>query len=404
MAPPSLCEDTQVTLLLCGRFGPSAAPSVKPLTPTEYHQVETRLGHDKKTLKDLLTPSGQKWLQGSGLPRLPEILLLLHRGAAMALALEKWESQNLWTLSVHDAEYPTRLRQAPGLSAPPILYGAGNRALLSQGGVGAVGSRDLDEPSAHYARALGKNVAKKGWTLVSGGAKGVDTLAMEAALLAGGAGLCILADSLIKASVKSSYRTGLLEERLVLVTPYYPEATFSVGNAMGRNKFIYLLADRTVVVCSRAGSGGTWEGAIEALERLKRPVYVRMDERVTEGNRLLIERGGLPMSPAFWKETARPVEDEPTVTPQAASSSNGTTPSAPGHPEPNSSSIIYEVVLPILIKQLKEADTPNALSAQLDIQPSQLKLWLDRAVQDGHLQIKKVGRSKGYIAANPTLF
>lgn len=45
-----------------------------------------------------------------------------------------------------------------------------------------------------------------------------------------------------------------------------PSATFSVGNAMGRNKIIYGLSRCTIVVASDHETGGTWAGATEALK------------------------------------------------------------------------------------------------------------------------------------------
>ncbi|HRR34848.1 MAG TPA: hypothetical protein P5026_12155, partial [Kiritimatiellia bacterium] len=59
--------------------------------------------------------------------------------------------------------------------------------------------------------------------------------------------------------------------------PYYPEAGFSVGTTMGRNKLIYALADYGLVVSADFKKGGTWEGAQEELRRKPgRPVFVRM--------------------------------------------------------------------------------------------------------------------------------
>lgn len=48
---------------------------------------------------------------------------------------------------------------------------------------------------------------------------------------------------------------------------YAPDAGFSVGNAMSRNKLIYALSEATVIVAATEGSGGTWAGAVEALEK-----------------------------------------------------------------------------------------------------------------------------------------
>lgn len=61
---------------------------------------------------------------------------------------------------------------------------------------------------------------------------------------------------------------------------------------MGRNKVVYGLADVTLVVCSDDGSGGTWEGAKEALRRRFGTVAVWDGEGAGPGNAPLIKLGG----------------------------------------------------------------------------------------------------------------
>jgi DNA processing protein len=129
---------------------------------------------------------------------------------------------------------------------------------------------------------------------VSGGARGTDRLAMEGALAADGKAIGALADSLEATIRKSDVRELLLDERLVLVTPYAPTAGFSVGAAMGRNKVIYGLAESAVVVSSDYQTGGTWAGATEALKASWCPVFVRAGGDVPKGNQQLEKLGAVP--------------------------------------------------------------------------------------------------------------
>ena len=84
-----------------------------------------------------------------------------------------------------------------------------------------------------------------------------------------------------------------------LVTSYSPNAGFSVGAAMGRNRLIYTLADYAIVVASDAETGGTWAGATEALKNNWIPVFVLEHERMPEGNKLLLQKGALPFPQPF---------------------------------------------------------------------------------------------------------
>ena len=99
-------------------------------------------------------------------------------------------------LTPFDEEYPQawleRLRRKT-LQAPPVLYAAGALELLNQSGVGVVGSRDVSPRGQEIAQEAAERIASLGMTLVSGGARGVDQLSMNAAFQAGGSVVGILA-------------------------------------------------------------------------------------------------------------------------------------------------------------------------------------------------------------------
>ena len=78
---------------------------------------------------------------------------------------------------------------------------------------------------------------------------------MRGALEAGGRVTGVLADSLEKTAMRREHRNLLLEDRLVLISPYDPSAGFNVGHAMQRNKLIYALADAALVVSSEPEQG-----------------------------------------------------------------------------------------------------------------------------------------------------
>ena len=213
----------------------------------------------------------------------------------MAIAVEKWVNKGLWVLCRSDEAYPARFKQHLKRCAPPILYGAGERSLLSKGGLAVVGSRHIDAEAEAFARAVGRSAAQSGMQLISGAARGVDETAMHGAFEEGGSVIGVMADSLLRAAVSGKYREGIRNGQLVLISTYNPEAGFNVGNAMGRNKYIYALADFAVVVSSDYQEGGTWAGADEELRRESgRPVFVRTGAGVPKGNTELLRKGAKP--------------------------------------------------------------------------------------------------------------
>ena len=169
-----------------------------------------------------------------------------------------------------------------------------------------VGSRNVDQNGEKFTRLVVAACAKQGITIVSGGARGVDQIAMLEGLNTGGTVVSVLADSLLRSAVAKKYRNGIREQRLVLVSAFAPEARFMVGNAMGRNKHIYALADFGLIISAVVGKGGTWAGAAEELKRPHaRPVFVRDDPTVPVGNHALLQLGAQPYPMPPWGDNLR---------------------------------------------------------------------------------------------------
>ncbi|MEI6180064.1 MAG: DNA-processing protein DprA, partial [Chloroflexales bacterium] len=285
-----LHPDTQAILLLCGSLGRPRA-SESPLTLGEYNQVAQWLQQQQLRPADLLEADGIMRVRTAGtqFPLGERVLSLVTRGAALALAVENWTNKGLWVVGRSDPRYPQRLRARLGRQAPPILYGVGERSLLDSGGLAIVGSRDADDEALDFTRSVALACARQGVAVVSGAARGIDSEAMQAALDAEGVVLGVLADSLARAAVAGKYRPAVRAGRLVLISPYDPEAGFNTGNAMNRNKAIYALSDFALVVSASLAKGGTWEGAVENLRRAWVPLFVRSANPQLPGNQRLVE-------------------------------------------------------------------------------------------------------------------
>ena len=247
------------------------------------------------------------------------VVRLLDRSVALAFELDRYEQAGIRTVTVHDDGYPTRLRERLGTKAPALLHVAGASELLAEPGVGIVGSRRVSEEGATIAADSAKRATTCGFPVVSGGARGVDQLAMNATYQADGRVIGVLADSLVRTVADAETRRAILETTAVLVTPYGPEAPFSVGTAMGRNKLIYALSTVTLVVASDEDSGGTWSGAIEALRGGFGRVAVWRGSGEGPGNAPLVRRGGVPVASIDQLEQLILEPDEPVQIPAAPS-------------------------------------------------------------------------------------
>lgn len=289
----TLNTDTQAILLFTAYFGKPAEGEPKPLTPTEW-------GRFAFWLKDRNTRPGELLAEGlsKALPEwqdrtisLARLQALLDRGAALAIAVEKWQRTGIWIMTRSDPDYPVRLKQRLENQAPPVLFGCGSRRMLNNGGIAVVGSRNAKDTDLDFARTLGKKVAVSGMTIISGGARGIDEAVMLGTLEVEGTVIGVLADSLLRATVSQKYRQAIRQRNLVLVSSFNPEAGFSTGNAMARNKYIYCLSDKAVVIES-GKSGGTWNGATENLKKGWVPLWVMTSSDPDAGNAELVQLGG----------------------------------------------------------------------------------------------------------------
>ncbi|UQV20035.1 DNA-processing protein DprA [Vibrio sp. J383] len=291
----NLTTTAQAIILLTSYFGKQDKDAAKPLTNAEWARFAMWLRDSQLSPADLLDNDKKallsQWRDPKNKVTQERIESLLQRGHSMALALEKWSRSGLWVITRADKDsYPKRLLHKLGNQAPPVLYGCGDKDLLKAGGVAVVGSRNATPADLAYAELVGCKAASVGLGTVSGGARGVDETSMLGAMNAGGAVVGILADSLLKASTSAKYRSGLMNGNVALVSPFNPEAGFNRFNAMDRNKYIYCLADTSVVVHS-GPKGGTWEGALQNLKKGWVPTWVKQTQDSAAGNAAIVAAG-----------------------------------------------------------------------------------------------------------------
>ncbi len=386
IAAETVSIDTRAILALCWR--PSGRGSgAAPLTTTEYHDLTLAL-RDRG-----LRPGDLFALDGTALAdvarRVPErsrtqleperLRHLLDRGALVALRLADLEARGIWVCGRGDAAYPARYRTRLGAAAPPLVYGCGPADLLDRGGFAVVGSRDPDPVSLQHAREAGDAAARMDVSVVSGAARGVDEESMLAALRSGGTSVGVIADSLLKMSVRPAYRDAIRAKRLVLITAYEPDAGFTVGHAMGRNRLIYALADTALVVAASEGHGGTWAGALEALKH-GRTVYVIAGNPARPANDLLVEYGAQPVSRAADALAAAVPADTPGEPAGAAALVAAT---GAGKTE------VFMLVRSAMLDLLAEPRTPREVADHLGLVPAQAKAWLDRLAAAGEATLQR---------------
>lgn len=94
-----------------------------------------------------------------------------------------------------DARYPLHLGRLQTTDMPTVLFAKGHMTIDSQT-VACIGTRGPSEFGRHAAERITRMLAEHGWTIVSGLAKGIDTIAHRAALAAGARTVAILGNGL----------------------------------------------------------------------------------------------------------------------------------------------------------------------------------------------------------------
>ena len=436
-----LSPTAQATLLLTSYFSKASSESAKPLTNSEWGRFALWLKEKSTTPADLLVTDPKTLLQGWHDARISaeRIIELLNRGHSLALAIEKWQRAGLWVVTRSDPEYPRRLKQRLKTDSPPVLFGCGNKALLNAGGLAVIGSRNASEADLAFTDQVGAKAAAEGIAIVSGGARGVDETAMLGAMKQGGVVIGVMADSLLKAATSSKWRKGLMGDHAVLVSPFYPEAGFSAGNAMARNKYIYCLADSSLVIHS-GKKGGTLNGAEENLKKAWVPLWVKQTTDKDAANADLVAKGGhwleadtqafnvadlmsdeggrasqvkepmsdlfsMPAQPELFAET----ESEPEikiVEPEVERVVNESQANIETISEQTAESEaalsgpvdFYQLFTSELQRLAEKPVTVDALVESTQLHKSQLTEWLKRAVDDG--VVKKLNRPVRYQVKN----
>lgn len=181
--------------------------------------------------------------------------------AKTVVAMLREASIDRFDVRVHGTrEYPERLRDAK--NPVELLYFMGWWSLTATPCVAVVGSREPSREGAQRARRLTRRLVADGWTIVSGLARGIDTIAHTTAIEAGGLTIGVLGTPLTKAYPRENaeLQRRLARDYLVIsqVPVYrYEQETYRTNRAFfpERNHTMSALSQATIIVEASDTSG-----------------------------------------------------------------------------------------------------------------------------------------------------
>jgi predicted Rossmann fold nucleotide-binding protein DprA/Smf involved in DNA uptake len=290
----TLTSDSKAVVALTTRLGGTQRPS---LTAKMWHRFAAAIEDSGRQPADVFdTAFDPSSLPGIDADLAQRVSTLLVDAASATLEVDELFHKGIWTLTIADESYPATLRARLGDASPPVLFGIGVQSLLGSPGIGIVGSRDIDESAAAAAEAIAEEAVSIGRSVVSGGARGVDQIAMNAAFSAGGKVIGVIADPLIGRIRRPDILDALDKGSTCFVTVQSPSSGFTPAAAMDRNKVVYALSAVVIVISAAEQSGGTWAGAREAIRNRNGKVLVWRGSGEGPGNHALIKEGGLSIS------------------------------------------------------------------------------------------------------------
>lgn len=131
-----------------------------------------------------LAASSEELMARGGLSREQAAGMAASAGALPALRseIEGLEREGIRLLVIGEPGYPPELLDLR--SPPPLLYVRGRLREEDRRAVAVVGTREASREGARLARKLGRGLAERGFTIVSGLARGIDTAGHRGALQA----------------------------------------------------------------------------------------------------------------------------------------------------------------------------------------------------------------------------
>lgn len=214
--------------------GSSTLESIYSLKENDFERAGLSKDVSKKLMMGLLNPS------------LLETELEL---------IQKFNIQYLTILDSGANSYPELLKN---IHLPPlVLYVKGENLHSFEKTVAIVGSRNCDNYGARAIDLVLPDIIKCGWTSVSGGAYGIDTLVHQKTLNLGGKTVAVLGSGLLNiypASNKKLFRT-ITENSGSIVSSFPLNSPPLPGNFPARNRIIAGLSKACIVIQAAQKSG-----------------------------------------------------------------------------------------------------------------------------------------------------
>jgi DNA processing protein len=208
---------------------------------------------------------------------------------------DQLEAQGINVLIQTDENYPRRLQELE--QPPPVLYMLGELTSEDEWAVAVVGTRRVTAYGRQVAEDIAGTLARNGISVISGLARGIDSISHQAALHAGGRTIAVLGSGLDRIYPPENRR---LAEQIAahgaLISDYPPGTPPEASNFPPRNRLISGLSLAVVIVEAGQTSGALITAAFAADQG--REVFAvpgNISSPGSKGTNRLIRDGAQPL-------------------------------------------------------------------------------------------------------------
>lgn len=197
-------------------------------------------------------------------------------------------------ITIENNIYPQKLKEIT--NPPKQLYLEGNVQLLNENSIAIIGSRNCSENGKQLTRKFAYELSKQGLIIISGMAKGIDTIAHEETINAKGKTIAVLGSGFnnIFPKENSKLYKKILENEGLIISEYAPEVQVQSKQFLERNRIVSGLSIGVLVIEAGYRSGTSVTAKI--AKKQSRKVFVlphEINDKYGVGTNKLIQKGAM---------------------------------------------------------------------------------------------------------------
>ncbi len=197
-------------------------------------------------------------------------------------------------ITIENNIYPQKLKEIT--NPPKQLYLEGNVQLLNENSIAIIGSRNCSLNGKQLTRKFAYELSKQGLIIISGMAKGIDTIAHEETINAKGKTIAVLGSGFnnIFPKENSKLYKKILENEGLIISEYAPEVQVQSKQFLERNRIVSGLSIGVLVIEAGYRSGTSVTARI--AKKQNRKIFVlphEINDKYGIGTNKLIQKGAM---------------------------------------------------------------------------------------------------------------